>query len=309
MKVDAVTADGMDASGYILLKKRAGIGSFDSLNLVKKALGTGRVGHSGTLDKFAEGLLIVLVGRSTRLVPWFTGCDKVYIGDFFFGEETDTLDPEGTVIAEGPIPSVEEIRSALSAFIGPIMQVPPLYSSVHVHGVRAHRLARAGADMALPPRPISIHSLELLSYQAPIAKIRVSCSKGTYIRSLARDLARSCGSRGRLAKLVRTQVADFRLENAVDPLEHSDPLTAIRENVAIIERDTFAALGIPTKSIPAALNRSIAFGQPIDPGIWGSVDTASPLALVSEDGRFLAIIERIGQQVRYGYVAIRPEDV
>ena len=236
--------DGAEPNGYLLLRKRPGISSFDALNLIKRSLDTGKLGHTGTLDKFAEGLLVVLVGRSTRLVPWFTGCDKIYEGTITFGAETDTLDPEGAVIAEAPAPSEEVLRSALAGFRGDIMQAPPLYSSVHVDGKRAHEIARSGETVEMKVRPVTIHSIELMSFEEQRAKVRVHCSKGTYIRSLARDIALACGSRAHLSELRRTKVATFELSDALDPLEAADPEKAIKEALRPIDENAFAAIGM-----------------------------------------------------------------
>ena len=129
-------------NGLLLLNKKPGVTSFDSLSNVKKAFATRKVGHTGTLDRFASGLLLVLVGRGVKLVPLFEDCVKEYTGTVFFGEETDTLDPEGSVIATGKVPSREEVEAVLSAFRGDILQEPPAYSAIHVNGRRAYELTR-----------------------------------------------------------------------------------------------------------------------------------------------------------------------
>jgi tRNA pseudouridine55 synthase len=203
--------------GIILLDKPTGATSFQSLGSLKKRLGTGRVGHTGTLDRFAEGLLVVLAGRMTRLCPLASVLDKEYVAAISFGSETSTLDPEGEVVGTGPVPALRDIESAIPRFLGDIMQVPPAYSAVHVGGVRAYRAARKGDVVSLPPRPVRIDRLEVISYQAPVLVVRVSCSKGTYIRSLARDIAVAVGSRGFVSALRRTRVGRFRVEDAVAP--------------------------------------------------------------------------------------------
>ncbi|GHV81470.1 hypothetical protein AGMMS49991_00280 [Spirochaetia bacterium] len=207
---------GSDRSGLVLLDKKPGLTSFQALNQVKKAFSTPKVGHTGTLDKFASGLLLVLVGRAVKLAPWFNGCDKRYEGTIRFGAETDTLDPEGAVIAEEAPPGREALEAVLEQFRGDILQAPPAYSAVHIDGARAHELARSGVDVEMKKRPVSVYALELVSYQPPEAQIRVHCSKGTYIRSLARDIALAAGSRAHLTALKRTQIAGFHLADAVD---------------------------------------------------------------------------------------------
>jgi tRNA pseudouridine55 synthase len=203
-------------NGFLLLNKRTGVTSFDSLKAVKKAFGTGKVGHTGTLDKFASGLLLVLVGRGVKTAFLFSRCVKEYIGTIRFGEETDTLDPEGEIIARGKAPSLAEIEAVLPAFRGNILQAPPAYSAVHINGCRAHELARKGQEPEIAKRPVTIHELEILSWVPPDAEIRARVSAGTYIRSLSRDIALAAGSRAFLVALRRTGIAGFSLEEGVD---------------------------------------------------------------------------------------------
>jgi len=292
-----------------LLRKRPGISSFDALNLIKRALDTGRVGHSGTLDKFAEGLLIVLVGRSTRLVPWFTGCDKIYDGTIEFGTETDTLDPEGLIIAQAPVPTESALRAVLPHFRGNISQSPPLYSAVHVDGKRAHEIARSGDTVEMKERPVVIHSLELLSFDGQTAQIRVHCSKGTYIRSLARDIALGCDSRAHLTALLRTRVAGFELSEAVDPFASSNPEKTIRDALRPIDERSFSAIKLPTIRLPADQALHITHGKPIDEAWFVNIAENKDVALMREDGLFLAVITCENGKRRYGYVAARPEDL
>jgi len=203
----------MENSGLILFNKPSGITSFDALRDIKRVLGTGKVGHTGTLDKFASGLLIVLAGKALRLSRWFTHCDKKYTGKIHFGIETDTLDPEGKIIAQAPPPSLKDTEKALSQFTGDIMQAPPAYSAIHINGKRASSLARSGELPEMKKRPVTIYKTELVSWNPPFAEIFVHCSSGTYIRSLARDIAAAAGSRAHLCALLRTDIAGFKLES------------------------------------------------------------------------------------------------
>ena len=205
------------SGGLILLNKPSGITSFNGLNAIKKSLSTRKVGHTGTLDKFAEGLIVSLFGKMTKLVPEFTGMDKEYEAIIFFGSETDTLDPEGSIIHKAEAPELSLIKKVLPEFIGTIEQTPPQYSAIHINGKRAHELVRSGKDFQIPSRKIQIYSFEILSYIKPELKVKISCSKGTYLRSLARDLAIRCNSRAFLKKLKRTVVGPFNLEQAVTP--------------------------------------------------------------------------------------------
>lgn len=205
------------SSGIVLLAKQSGRTSFSSLFQVKRALNTTKVGHTGTLDAFADGLLVVLTGSLTRLVPYITNFDKTYLALVEFGSETDTLDPTGKIIKQTEkIPAEDEVRSVLPRFTGEIEQVPPLYSAIHVDGKRASDIARDGKTAEIRPRKVRINSINLLDFYEKYALIEVSCSKGTYIRSLARDIALACGSFGHLRALRRTNVGPYNLRDAVD---------------------------------------------------------------------------------------------
>jgi tRNA pseudouridine55 synthase len=246
-------------TGLILLNKKPGVTSFEALGEIKLSLGTGKAGHTGTLDKFASGLLVVLVGRALRLSPWFSHCDKQYIGKICFGAETDTLDPEGKKIAEAPLPSRERVENALAKFTGSIMQAPPAYSAIHINGKRASDLARSGETPQMKERPVSIYKLELRLWQSPFAEIFVHCSSGTYIRSLARDIAVLAGSRAHLYALTRTQVAGFKLEDAC---------TAVNERQEIplqpIDKTVIRVLGLPWFEISVSETEKIIHGKPLE---------------------------------------------
>jgi tRNA pseudouridine55 synthase len=317
----------MIPSGLILLHKQPGITSFDSLRDIKHALGIGKAGHTGTLDKFAEGLLLVLTGRALKLSQWFTHCDKQYEGTIRFGTETDTLDPEGAVIANAPLPSREAVEQAFSQFRGKIEQAPPAYSAIHVDGERASALARRGETPEMRKRPVEIYRLELLSWEPPHAKIFVHCSGGTYIRSLARDIALAAGSRAYLTALLRTQVAGFRLENAVglgtgdccseyggipkshpDTSNHNSPIPDPRSLVPFlkpIDKTVFNALNIPCFELNPENAQKVIQGKPLadilkdTPLVSGGEKAVA--ALFSGD-TFLAVIERINDKWKYGYV-------
>ena len=209
-----------ERSRLVLLDKASGVTSFQAISSIKRIVNK-KTGHAGTLDKFAEGLLIVLTGSLTRMNPLFSGMDKKYVGTICFGEETDTLDPEGEVIKEAGIPTLAMIESVLPAFRGRIDQTPPVYSAVHVNGKRAYKEARAGNIPAIPSRSVVIHGLEILDWRPPLLEIAVHCSKGTYIRSLARDIGAAAGSAAYLSRLVRTSIGQFELSESV----RSDKLT------------------------------------------------------------------------------------
>lgn len=208
------------AGRIILLAKQSGLTSFASLYTVKRAFKTSKVGHTGTLDSFAEGLLVVCTGSLTRLAGRITQFDKTYEAVIRFGEETDTLECTGSVVKTAPLPSKSDFEKAVSRFTGKLMQTPPVFSALHVGGARASDLVRQGKNIELPPRPVTVYEskiLELLedsSGAVNAARVLFKVSKGTYIRSLARDIGTECKSAAYLAGLRRTQVGDFMLEDA-----------------------------------------------------------------------------------------------
>ena len=279
--------------GIIFLNKKAGITSFDALRDIKKQLKTGKVGHTGTLDKFAQGLLIVLTEKSLKLTPWFMHCDKKYIGKIRFGEETDTLDPEGQIIAQAPLPTKEQAEAVLPKFTGDIMQAPPVYSALHINGQRAHELARAGKTPEMKHRPVTIHKLELRSWAPPFAEIFVHCSSGTYIRSLARDIALAVGSRGHLVELTRTHIAEFELQVAGSREQTLFP----------IDKDVIGKLGLSVMDITPEQVQHIRHGKPLDflSVLSASVPPRESLALF-HDERLIAIIQKNDGKWVYGTV-------
>jgi tRNA pseudouridine55 synthase len=288
--------------GIILLDKPAGQTSFQSLAELKRRLATGRVGHAGTLDKFAEGLLVVLAGRMTRLCSFATSLDKEYLAVFTFGRGTDTLDPEGTVTGSGPVPSREAIQAALPSFLGTISQVPPEYSAVHVAGRRAYQAARAGEIPVLAPRRVTIERLDLIDVVGPELTIRICCSKGTYVRSLARDMAALLGTCAFVSALRRTRIGGFRLADAVTA-ERFDPDRHVLPPAAFFE----AAPGLGRVVVKDASARRLSNGgllgedsfeeNPGHDGTYGAF---------SRSGDLLAVVERT--QGAWRYAAVFPSD-
>ncbi|MFP4490053.1 MAG: tRNA pseudouridine(55) synthase TruB [Spirochaetaceae bacterium] len=205
------------ASGIALIDKPEGVTSFQALSALKKKVGHGKVGHAGTLDKFASGLLIVLIGSYTKLNSYFTGLDKRYEGTLHFGTSTTTLDPEGEITDKKPVPEFDTVEASISRFIGTIDQVPPQFSAVHIEGKRAYQRALSGEDVKIPSRRVHIYSLETERWDPPELDFSVTCSKGTYIRALARDIGVYCNSSAYLSRLRRTHIGSFKVSDAVSP--------------------------------------------------------------------------------------------
>lgn len=206
--------------GIVLLAKQPGDTSFSSLFNVKKALNTTKVGHTGTLDSFAQGLLVVCVGRLTKLAGNITEFNKSYSAIIKFGEETDTLEYTGQVIKKAELPTLDDLKNILKKYSGELDQIPPAYSAIHVDGKRASDLIRAGKSVEIKSRKIYIFKNELVEYKlnnqnlVEYCRINFTVSKGTYIRSLARDIAKDLNSAGHLIGLYRTSVGNFSIENA-----------------------------------------------------------------------------------------------
>lgn len=206
------------AGGLLLIDKPAGITSHDAVAKVRRALGVRKVGHSGTLDPAATGLLLIGVGRATRLLRFLGDLPKVYQGRGILGVETDTLDAEGAVVRESPVEVAEgTLRSAMQRFTGEIEQVPPAYSAVKVEGERLYKAARRGEHVEAPPRRVTVDSFDLQRFESPAFDFEVRCSAGTYIRSLVADVGRELGSGAHLQRLRRTAIGPFRVGVARPP--------------------------------------------------------------------------------------------
>ena len=253
--------DAGNRSGLLLLDKKAGFTSFDSLAEAKKTFSTKKAGHTGTLDKFATGLLLILIGRGVKLNFLFEKLEKEYLGTVLFGEETDTLDPEGAIIARGEIPSLKEVEAVLANFRGDILQSPPEFSAIHINGRRAYELAREGKKPLMEKRPVTVHELEIIAWNPPEARIRACVSAGTYIRSLARDIALAAGTRARLETLKRTRIGPFRLaDSSGSPigLDASDKLHPL-------DFKLFNELSIPCYFIGEDDEKKFLNGQMLEP--------------------------------------------
>jgi tRNA pseudouridine55 synthase len=204
-------------SGVLSVDKTAGMTSFDVVALVRRRLGARRVGHAGTLDPDAEGVLPILIGEATKLMPYLGEQDKEYLATIRLGVVTDTQDLSGRVLATAEVPplAVADLERAARAFTGTIKQVPPMFSAVHHQGRRLYELAREGREVARAPREVVVHSIEVEGLALPMATLRIVCGKGTYVRTLAADLGHALGCGATLAHLVRTRVGPFSRAEAL----------------------------------------------------------------------------------------------
>lgn len=204
-------------NGFLNLYKPKGVSSAKILNTLKKSIRGVSVGHMGTLDPLASGVLPVALGKSTRMFDYLLDKDKVYVATFAFGYETNTLDLEGEIVRKNDkIPTESELIEKSKELVGDIMQVPPVFSAKCVNGKRSYQLARKGHDFELPPKKVRINSITLLGKISDNEfKFEISCKGGTYIRSIVRDLAALCGTVGTMTNLIRTKSGVFEIENSV----------------------------------------------------------------------------------------------
>jgi tRNA pseudouridine55 synthase len=214
--------------GLLTIDKPAGITSHAVAERLRKTLRTRRIGHGGTLDPFATGLLLLLVGRATRLLSYLDNEPKVYRATIRFGARTATDDLDGPVIEEQPLPDPDVVLRALPAFTGELMQQPPAFSAKRVRGVRAYAAARRGAPLELAPVPVTVTEWRVLGWQGRDLDVEIHCNAGTYIRALARDLGQATSSAAHLAALRRLRSGSYRVDDATPLAEAESGAVALR---------------------------------------------------------------------------------
>jgi len=290
--------------GWIIIDKPVGPGSTQIVSAVKRALRLGgypklKVGHGGTLDPLASGVLPVAIGEATKLAGRMLDSDKIYDFIIRFGEETDTLDAEGKVVATSDVrPTGADIETILPSFTGPIAQIPPAFSALKIDGERAYDLARAGADVVLEPRRIIVHSLNVAHGPGrdPIEEITLTAhvSKGTYIRSLARDIAHALGTVGHVTMLRRTKAGPFTLEPAIslDILEEKAKARTLEELLLPLTAglDDIPALSVTPDQARALREGRKLIGIAATPGLHIAISDAVPVALVQAEGSEIRVV-------------------
>lgn len=270
--------------GALLVDKPRGPSSHDVVRRVRKALGTRAVGHTGTLDPFASGLLVVLVNRATRLARFVERQDKTYRAIVRLGTVTDTDDDTGRVLAEqvpAGWPPRDEVAAAVAALVGSSMQRPPAYSAKHVDGVRSYQLARRGEAVELAPVPVTVRRSELLGYAPPDVEFRATVSAGTYVRALGRDLGTALGTGGHVRALRREAIGGLTVDDAV-PLDQVGPGVDLLPPAAVLGH-------LARRDLAVGEAEAVGHGRAIpgSPGLEGDV------ALLS-DGRLLAVARAEG---------------
>lgn len=278
-------------SGLVIVDKPSDWTSHDVVGRLRRLAGTRKVGHAGTLDPMATGVLVLGVNRATRLLGHLMLTEKEYLATIRLGATTVTDDKEGDITAETSASHLgdEEIRAAVLPFCGDIEQVPSSVSAIKVNGQRSYARVRAGEEVVLKARPVRVEAFEVLAIRAEGAfrdvDVRVVCSSGTYIRALARDLGQSLGVGGHLTALRRTRVGQFTLE-------HARTLDQLAEEFGVLDIGTAARLTFPVFEADDAQANDIRFGRAL-----GEVDLGAegPVAVFAPDGEFLALYEAAGE--------------
>ena len=268
----------LTTDGLLLVDKPAGMTSHDVVAIVRRERGRVRTGHTGTLDPFATGLLVVTCGRATRLARFIPSEPKVYRATITFGVATDTDDVTGVVVGSAFLPDEPAVRSAIEQLTGDLQQLPPAYSAKHKDGRRAYALARQGIDPELPASPVRVHAWHVREWSPPDLTADITCGSGTYIRALARDVGRLCGSAAHLTALRRTRVGPFDIDRSCAPDEAgSAPLVTPAD----------ALVGLPRQAVTTGEATRVRHGRAVAVRVEGAV-----AALVDRHGDLLAVAER-----------------
>ena len=314
--------EGPRIDGILVVSKPAGPTSHDIIDTVRRLTGVRRVGHGGTLDPFAMGVLPVFIGRATRMVDYHRGDTKRYRASVVFGASSTTDDIDGEMTpGEAAVPERAAVEAALAGYRGQIEQVPPDHSAVHVGGKRAYELARGGEKPEIAARTVTIHSLDLTGWdtadaEKPMAELDVHCSAGTYIRSLARDLGQQLGCGAYLGALTRTASGPFAIESA-HSLEHVRTELAAGNLGSLLLSPDAGLDHIPMVRIPDADREAIARGQIIR--VRGTISGAVDPAVVLEQADVVRVLDERGSLAAMAHVTkgrlypdkvfITPEDL
>lgn len=281
--------------GFLVVDKAAGMTSHDVVARVRRATGVRRVGHAGTLDPMATGVLVVAVGRSTRLLRFIQAQPKEYKATAVFGVATDTLDADGAVVTREAMPiGPHDVEEVLPRFRGTISQVPPMVSALKVGGERLYQVARRGETVERQSRQVEVYELEMTGFTPgpyPEASFRVVCGKGTYVRTLVDDVARALGGRAHLNSLRRTRIGSLGLERAIpadiDALDEANLISAadaLVDLARVVVDDEVAA--------------AVAHGMEFAAGPLAEIEEGVPAAVLGPTGRLLAVYSREGRRVR-----------
>lgn len=281
----------MSICGLLNIDKPAGVTSRDVVNVVQRIARPAKVGHAGTLDPLASGVLVVCVGWATRLIEYVQQMPKHYRATFVLGQQSPTDDIEGeiTQLVNPPIPTLEEVSAALPDFLGEIMQRPPAYSAIKVQGRRAYDLARRGKTPELKARPVTVHHLDILRYEYPELQLAIRCGSGTYVRSLGRDIAEQLGTAAVMSALQRTEIGSFTVNEAVTP----EQITKDSLQDLLLPPGRAVEV-LPHVQLNAMQLEEVSHGRAIqlDPSL--QIDESNEVAAVDTAGNLAAIMKPVG---------------
>lgn len=277
---------GRDVHGVVLLDKPAGISSNQAIQKVRRLFDARKAGHTGSLDPFATGMLPVCLGEATKTAGFMLDASKTYLAEAVLGTATTTGDIEGEVAEQAPVPGLAlgELRTALAGFAGTLRQVPPMYSALKHQGQPLYRLAREGREIEREAREVTIHELELLRWEPPVLVFRVHCSKGTYIRTLADDMARALGSRAHLRALRRLTVGPFDASQMLDLVALESLAASGRLDESLLPADAGLA-DWPLVTLDAAQEARFRHGN----AVAGVSGTPGPVRVYAGHGVLLGL--------------------
>lgn len=270
-------------NGIVIVNKPQGKTSHDVVGIMRRLFKTRRVGHTGTLDPLATGVLPICIGNATRAADMLTASEKEYRAVLLLGKRSDTLDSEGRIIEENPVCVTEDdVRRVISGFVGEIFQIPPMYSAIKKDGKKLYELARAGIETEREARKVTVYSVEINNISLPRVEFTVSCSKGTYIRSLCDDIGTALGCGGIMESLVRTKTAGFTIEDAhtIEELEKAEDLNAM-----VLPTETLFS-DLPAIYLNEKQEKSIVNGVRMT---WRCGDEGKIYRLYSNSGEFLCV--------------------
>jgi tRNA pseudouridine55 synthase len=288
-------------SGFLLVDKPSGWTSHDVVAEVRRLVGRKKVGHGGTLDPMATGLLVLGLGQATRLLRFVQQLPKEYLARAVLGVATDTLDAEGAVLWREPMQVGEEdLAGVLPRFVGRIVQVPPMVSALRMEGRRLYELARQGEEVDREGRPVEVHELDLIEFapgEYPEATLRVVCGKGTYVRALADDIGKALGGRAHLAELRRTRVGSFSAEGDGRSIESIREQAEAGSLERLILSPAEGLRDLPAVTVDDATARGVSHGVVFAPTAFGDGSSDEPFRVLSADGRLLAVYRGGGRML------------
>ena len=283
--------------GFLNVYKPKGKTSHDVVAILRRVTKIKQIGHTGTLDPFAEGVLPICIGKATRLIEYLND-DKAYIGTVQLGKSTTTYDLEGeTVDVSDKTPDIEEIENELNNFRGNIEQLPPIYSAIKVNGKKLYEYARKGEEVEIKPRSVNINELKILNYDQEnrILELYIKCSKGTYIRSIAHDLGKNLGCFGHLIKLVRVKAGDFEVENSIKLEDLTDIETVEKHLIYPLEKLDYQTYELNTKELEL-----VSHGMQI----FARTSLQNGIVILTNNNKLIAIAEMIDNKIKCSKVFI-----